>query len=188
MLLVRVLEMAGRCDVTQAVISLMIQPDSPRCLAVPSPHCLQSASFKANRVIVRPGLHNLASLTDLRLKSTSTALAFVPGTQQHGAAAPSPAALLPPGLRKARVEGCLLTSLPPAIVALRQLEDLVLSDNHLRNADLEVECVSFLAGCWKCWFGCVLPSGLGCCPASAHAADGAQWSLPCPGCCRPSAS
>ena len=46
--------------------------------------------------------------------------------------------MLPVKLLKLRLGGCNLTTLPPAVAWLTALEDLVLSDNTLRDADMSV--------------------------------------------------
>ncbi|KAL4421246.1 hypothetical protein ABPG75_010537 [Micractinium tetrahymenae] len=99
---------------------------------------LESASFTAPRVIVRPGLGSLPSLTDLRFRSAAKPLTF------HAAGAGSPgrhaggAPLLPAHLVKLKLEGCRLSELPASLSRLSCLEDLVLSDNNLQSARLSL--------------------------------------------------
>ncbi|GAB4813257.1 hypothetical protein N2152v2_000303, partial [Parachlorella kessleri] len=89
---------------------------------------LQLASFASEHVVIREGLDRLTSLTELRVKSSKAALALQPSQPGH--------TVLPLNLLKLRLEGCNLTMLPPAVTWLTALEDLVLSDNTLRDADM----------------------------------------------------
>ncbi|PSC76048.1 volume-regulated anion channel subunit LRRC8A [Micractinium conductrix] len=121
---------------------------------------LESASFTAPRIVVRPGLGSLPALTDLRFRSSKKPLAFAAGHASPrapnagnaggggggepggagGASSPAAAALgaplLPCQLVKLRLEGCHLTELPAPLSRLTALEDLVLSDNNLQAARL----------------------------------------------------
>jgi hypothetical protein len=105
---------------------------------------LESGSFTAPRITVRPGLGSLPRLKDLRFRSTKKPLAFAsshgsPGRHAHSSAAAALGApLLPPHLLKLRLEGCHLTELPAPLGRLTCLEDLVLSDNNLQAARLSV--------------------------------------------------
>ena len=93
---------------------------SPAILpACPGPPRLQSASFTAPRISVRPGLGSLPSLLDLRFRSAKKPLTLAP-SHTPGSPAPSPpsaagaaslagAPLLPAQLLKLRLEGCHLT-------------------------------------------------------------------------------
>ncbi|KAL4855756.1 Embryogenesis-associated protein B8 [Chlorella vulgaris] len=111
---------------------------------------LESGSFTAPRITIRPGLGSLAALKDLRLRSSKKPLAFSPSHASPsalagGAASPSRGGggaagglppLLPVQLLKLRMEGCHLTELPAPLTRLSCLEDLVLSDNNLQAARL----------------------------------------------------
>lgn len=99
---------------------------------------LESASFTAPRVIVRPGLGSLPCLADLRFRSAAKPLSFhaagAGSAGRHGGGAP----LLPAHLVKLKLEGCRLSELPAPLSRLTCLEDLVLSDNNLQTARLSV--------------------------------------------------
>lgn len=97
--------------------------------AVPLQRCA-SITLRAPRILIRPGFCSLRHLHDLRLRSTVHALAFVPGVHMQGGT------LLPPGLRKLRLEGCHLSALPRELLGLSRLEDLVASDNIFGSSDL----------------------------------------------------
>ena len=101
----------------------------------------QSASFTAPLIVVRPGLGSLPNLLDLRFRSTRHPLqlgaptAASAAARWGGSAAALAPPVLPPHLLKLRLEGCHLTEVPPALLRLTALEDLVLSDNDLRQEE-----------------------------------------------------
>lgn len=92
---------------------------------------LRIASFSSTKIVVRQGLGMLPSLLDLRLRSSGVAL-----TLSNTDSADRGPALLPPGLKALRIDGCHLMYLPSAVASLRHLTDLVLSNNALAPADL----------------------------------------------------
>lgn len=91
---------------------------------------LKCGSFTAPLVVIRPGLGGLTAFHDIRLKSQRSALQF------RGSSNSNNNALLPASLRTLRAEGCNLTELPPSIISLPALEDLVLTNNNLGEADM----------------------------------------------------
>jgi Leucine-rich repeat (LRR) protein len=91
---------------------------------------LKCGSFTAPLVVVRPGLGSLTAFHDIRLKSQRSALQF------RGSNNNSTSVLLPASLRTLRAEGCNLTELPLPIISLTALEDLVLTNNNLVQADM----------------------------------------------------
>lgn len=79
------------------------------------PRRLQTASFTAPRITVRPGIGSLLQLRDLRFRSAKKPLHFSaasaaasPGRSPGGPPPPG-APLLPSQLLKLRLEGCHLT-------------------------------------------------------------------------------
>jgi hypothetical protein len=97
---------------------------------------LRVASFAAESVVVRPGLGYLSNLRDLRFKSVAAPLVVADAVSDPRSTSTLPRGLLPPGLFALRMDNCRLTALPPSVAALRQLTDLVLSNNELAPSDL----------------------------------------------------
>ncbi len=98
---------------------------------------LQTASFTAPQVVVRPGaLSGLKGLKELRFKSHASPLLLLSNRGGSGTGGPahSTAAVLPAGLTSLRLEGCNLNHLPPAVAALPALRDLVLTNNDFFKA------------------------------------------------------
>lgn len=93
---------------------------------------LKCGSFTAPLVVVRPGLGSLTAFHDIRLKSQRSALQFR-GSNNNTS---NTSMLLPASLRTLRAEGCNLTELPLPIMSLPSLEDLVLTNNNLVEADM----------------------------------------------------